>query len=81
MLVLTRKKGESITIGDHIEVVVLGIEGDTVKIGIQAPKEVEIFRKEVYLSIKESNQEASKTEIGIDELRVLAINSKKIKEK
>lgn len=58
MLVLTRKKGESIIIQDHIEVVILSVEGDTVKVGISAPKHVDIFRQEVYLSIKESNQES-----------------------
>lgn len=59
MLVLTRKKGESLLVGDDIEVIVLGSEGDTVKLGIRAPKQVSIFRKEVYLAIQESNREAS----------------------
>jgi carbon storage regulator len=68
MLVLTRKKGESIMIGDHIELVVLGVEGETVKVGIRAPKEVEVFRKEVYLQIRESNQEAAQTTVTIDQL-------------
>ena len=49
MLVLTRKKGEVIMIGDHIELVVLGVEGETVRLGISAPKNVEVYRKEVYL--------------------------------
>jgi carbon storage regulator len=60
MLVLTRKKGESLMIGDQIELVILGTEGDSVKVGIRAPKHVDIYRKEVYLSIREANQEASK---------------------
>ncbi len=60
MLVLTRKKGEAIMIGNDIEVVVLGSEGETMKIGINAPKHVNIFRKEVYLAIQESNREASR---------------------
>lgn len=59
MLVLSRKKGETIVIQDHIEVTVLGVEGDTVRVGIKAPKEVDIFRKEVYLSIQESNRESA----------------------
>jgi carbon storage regulator len=59
MLVLTRKKGESIIIQDNIEVTILSVEGDTVKVGISAPKHVDIFRQEVYLSIKESNQESA----------------------
>ncbi len=58
MLVLTRKKGEAIMIGDHIELIVLGTEGDTVRLGISAPKSVEVFRKEIYLSIQQANKEA-----------------------
>lgn len=58
MLVLSRKKNETIVIQDQIEVTVLGIEGDTVRLGISAPKTIDIFRKEVYLSIQESNREA-----------------------
>jgi carbon storage regulator len=59
MLVLSRKKGESIIIQDQIELTVLSVEGDTVKIGISAPKHVDIFRKEVYLSIQETNRESA----------------------
>ncbi|GIP21756.1 carbon storage regulator CsrA [Paenibacillus sp. J22TS3] len=59
MLVLSRKKGESIVIQDNIEITVLGVEGDTVRIGISAPKQVDVFRKEVYLSIKEANRESA----------------------
>lgn len=58
MLVLARKKGESIMIGDQTEIVILGTEGDTVRIGIKAPKHVEVYRKEVYLQIQESNKDA-----------------------
>ena len=60
MLVLTRKKGETVMIGDDIEVMVLGGDGDSVKIGIRAPRHVSIYRKEVYLAIQEANREASK---------------------
>ena len=59
MLVLTRKKNESIQIGKDIEIKVIGIEGDQVKIGIQAPKSVEIFRKEIYVDIEKQNSEAA----------------------
>jgi carbon storage regulator len=59
MLVLARKKGESIMIGDQIEVVILSTEGETVRIGIKAPKQVEVYRKEIYEDIQESNKEAS----------------------
>ncbi|MEK4463053.1 carbon storage regulator [Paenibacillus odorifer] len=58
MLVLSRKKGESIVIQDQIELTILGVEGDVVKLGIAAPKHVDIFRKEVYLSIQEANRES-----------------------
>ena len=53
MLVLTRKSNQSIMIGDEIEVSVLSIMGEKVRIGIQAPREVPVFRKEVYLEIQE----------------------------
>ena len=58
MLALTRKKGESIMIGDSIEVVVLGITGEQARIGIIAPKKVSVHRKEVYEQIQEENKEA-----------------------
>jgi carbon storage regulator len=53
MLVLTRKSNQSIMIGDDIEVTVLAIMGEKVRIGIQAPREVPVFRKEVYLEIQQ----------------------------
>ncbi|WP_059041703.1 carbon storage regulator CsrA [Paenibacillus rubinfantis] len=59
MLVLSRKKGESIMISDKIEIIILETEGDIVKVGVKAPKNVEIHRKEIYLAIQESNKEAS----------------------
>ncbi|MGG4049608.1 carbon storage regulator CsrA [Paenibacillus favisporus] len=62
MLVLSRKKGESIVIQDNIEITLLGVEGDTVRLGISAPSEVDIFRKEVYLSILESNRASAAPE-------------------
>lgn len=58
MLVLSRKKA-SIIITDQVEVTILSVEGDTVKVGIKAPSDIDIFRKEIYLSIKESNQESA----------------------
>lgn len=59
MLVLTRKQNEAIKIGDDIEIKVLGIEGDQIKLGIAAPKSVEIHRKEVYIDIQEQNNAAA----------------------
>ncbi len=58
MLALTRKKNESIIIHNNIEITILEVKGEQVKIGIQAPKEVPIYRKEVYVQIQEANQEA-----------------------
>jgi len=69
MLVLSRKTGESIMIGDQIELVVLGTEGDVVKLGVVAPQQQRILRKEIYVALKESNEEASKTAINVDHLR------------
>ncbi len=56
-------------IDDHIEITVLGVEGDTVRIGIAAPAEVDIFRKEVHLAIQEANkQSAASTKDHIEAL-------------
>jgi carbon storage regulator len=58
MLVLTRKSNQSVMIGDDIEVTVLSIIGEKVRIGIQAPREIPVFRKEVYLEIQQQNAAA-----------------------
>jgi len=58
MLVLSRKTGESIMIGDQIEVKILSVDGDQVKLGIVAPKSVKVHRSEVYEAIQEQNKEA-----------------------
>jgi carbon storage regulator len=68
MLVLTRKLKEAIQIGDDIEIKILSVDGDQIKIGIDAPKNIEIHRKEVYLAIQQENNEAVK-EISLDGLR------------
>ena len=71
MLVLARKKGESIVIGDGIEITVLSSEGDTVKLGVTAPKHVEIHRKEVYEAIQKSNEAAVRKHVDVHELAKL----------
>ena len=62
MLALTRKKNESIVIDGHIEVKIIEIQGDKVKIGISAPRDVTVHRQEIYNQIKDINQESSKLE-------------------
>ena len=58
MLVLTRKAGESIVIGDGIEITVLESKGDQIKLGIMAPKSIDINRKEIYETIQQANRQA-----------------------
>ena len=67
MLVLGRKKGESIIIDDNIEITVTAIEGDLVRLGINAPKHITIHRKEVYLEIQEENKQAMSNVINISD--------------
>jgi carbon storage regulator len=58
MLVLTRKSNQSIMIGDEIEVSILSIMGEKVRVGIQAPRDIPVFRREVYLDIQQENEAA-----------------------
>ncbi|MFN2744445.1 MULTISPECIES: carbon storage regulator CsrA [Bacillus] len=74
MLVLTRKLNEAIQIGADIEVKIVAVEGDQVKIGISAPKHIDIHRKEVYLSIQEENSRAAS--ISNDFLALLSSQKK-----
>ena len=59
MLALSRKKDEAIVINNNVEIKIIEIKGDQVKLGISAPKSVPIYRKEVYLQIQEANQAAA----------------------
>lgn len=70
MLALSRKKNEAIIINNNIEVTILEVKGDQVKVGIAAPKEVPVYRKEVYLQIQEANKEAVNVD-GMDALKKL----------
>ena len=70
MLALTRKKGEALVINNNVEITILEVKGDQVKIGISAPKEVPVYRKEVYLQIQEANKEAMQVS-GLDALKDL----------
>ena len=70
MLALTRKKGESIIIGDNIEVILLGINGEQIKLGVIAPRSVPVYRKEIYTQIQNENKAAQM--ISEDSLKDLA---------
>lgn len=59
MLVLTRKMGETITIGDHIRIKVVEMKGNQVRLGIEAPGDMRIYREEIYLKVQKENQIAA----------------------
>lgn len=59
MLVLTRKREQTIVINDNIEITIIDIQGDQVRLGINAPRSVSIYRKEIFLEIQEENKKAS----------------------
>ena len=70
MLALTRKKGESLVVNNNIEITVLEIRGDQIKIGISAPNNVPVYRKEVYLQIQKENEASLKAD-GLEALKNL----------
>lgn len=71
MLALARKVNQSIVLGNDIEITLLEIKGDQVKIGINAPKSVPIYRKEIYDQIQEENRNAAQAQIDLKELKNL----------
>ena len=75
MLVLTRKINEAIQIGDNIEVKVISVDGDQIKLGINAPKEVEVHRKEIYQAIQAENSQAAN--VSVDLFDLIKKNDKK----
>lgn len=67
MLVLSRKRNQSIIINDNIEITIIEVQGDQVRLGIKAPKNVSIYRKEIYLEIQAENEKASSSGMtGLD---------------
>ncbi|MGN7469330.1 carbon storage regulator CsrA [Brevibacillus sp. SAFN-007a] len=62
MLVLARKKNESIMIGDSIEIKVISVDGDQVRIGIEAPRHMDVYRKEIFDAIQEENRMATQSQ-------------------
>jgi len=65
MLALTRKKGQSIIIGDGIEITVVDIQGDQVRLGIKAPKNIAVHRKEIFIEIQEENRRAANVKANV----------------
>lgn len=66
MLVLTRKKDQSIVINDNIEITILDVQGEQVRIGVNAPRNISVYRKEIFLQIAEENKKASEINNNID---------------
>ena len=67
MLALSRKKNEALVINNNVEITILEIKGEQVKLGITAPREVPVYRKEVYVQIQDSNREA----VNVDGMEAL----------
>lgn len=76
MLALSRKKNEAVIINDDIEITIIEIKGDQVKIGISAPKSVPIYRKEVYMQIQNANKEAAQS-VDIKNIKELFTKNRK----
>jgi len=66
MLVLTRRRGQSILIGDHIRITIVGIGEDQVRVGIEAPKGISIYREEIYEAIRRANLEAARSSLSAE---------------
>ncbi|MDE6312217.1 MAG: carbon storage regulator CsrA [Lachnospiraceae bacterium] len=71
MLALSRKAGESVVINNDIEVTILEVKGDQIKIGIEAPKSVPIYRKEIFSQIKEENENAASDASVLEKIKGL----------
>jgi len=82
MLILTRRLGESITIGDNVKVTVLAIHGQQVKLGVVAPQEIMVHREEIYLKIQEENKKKKESNSSepVSEQSTQAEKPKKYKE-
>jgi len=77
MLVLSRKKDEAIVIGDSIRITVVDIQGDKVRLGIEAPRELAVYRQELYEAIREENLRAARAVAGIEGLVSVLLDADK----
>ncbi|MFT9849593.1 carbon storage regulator CsrA [Aneurinibacillus sp. REN35] len=78
MLVLTRKVGQSIVIADDIIVKIVGIDGDQIKLGIEAPHHIEIHRQEIYQAIQQENHLASENSLDINVLKQITLKKQEL---
>lgn len=76
MLILSRKRGQSILINNDIEIIITGIEGDQVKIGIVAPREMKVMRKEIVDDVRVTNRQSVSAEADIESLKKWSKNAK-----
>lgn len=73
MLILTRRMGENVVVGDDIVISVLEVRGDAVRLGIQAPRSVSVHREEVYLELQRANREAAEAAHAVTDAAVAAV--------
>ncbi|MDK8181633.1 carbon storage regulator CsrA [Paenibacillus sp. UMB4589-SE434] len=71
MLVLTRAKGQKIMIGHDIVLTIVEVNGDQVRLGIEAPSHISVYREEIFKSIKEQNEVAAQTDLSVDKLDMI----------
>jgi carbon storage regulator len=75
MLVLTRKNGEAVTVGDQIRIIVLDVKGNQVRLGVEAPSDMRIYREEIYLQVQEENRRAAQWNLADLEKAVHKLDS------